>query len=263
MPRSGSELLQVILHQNPDIYASPTSPLIEYQFAARSAFDLAEVKSQPHELMSKAFVSMCSSMAQGYYSAITDRPIVIDKSRGWIHYAEWVKLWSPKLKIICMIRDLREILASMELIYRNNRHLPIGPDDPTNMNALTINGRVKHWLDRPPVGLALQRLYDAISKGQADNIHFVKYEDLCTFPRPTMKAIYDFLEIDYYEHDFLNLVKVPQEVDHIFGPYGSHLVAKILKQNPEQRWPSVLGEPVCEQVIKQHRWYFDLFYPES
>lgn len=46
MPRSGSELLQVILHQNPLIYASSTSPLLEYQFGARNNYNLPEVMSQ-------------------------------------------------------------------------------------------------------------------------------------------------------------------------------------------------------------------------
>jgi hypothetical protein len=50
MPRSGSELLQVILHQNPLIYASSTSPLLEYQFGARVNYNLPEVTSQNAEL---------------------------------------------------------------------------------------------------------------------------------------------------------------------------------------------------------------------
>ena len=47
MPQAGSELIQVLMHQNPDIYASPTSPLLEFLFGARSNMELPEVKSQP------------------------------------------------------------------------------------------------------------------------------------------------------------------------------------------------------------------------
>jgi len=88
MPRSGSELLQVILHQNPSVYASSTSPLLEYQFAARQNFSLPEVQSQPLELMETAFLSMCRSMAEGYYSAITDRPYIIDKNRALLYLTD-------------------------------------------------------------------------------------------------------------------------------------------------------------------------------
>ena len=51
MPRSGSELLQCILHQNDNIYASSTSPVLEYWFGARGNQNLPEVRSQPQELM--------------------------------------------------------------------------------------------------------------------------------------------------------------------------------------------------------------------
>ena len=59
MPRSGSELMQVLLHQNPDIYGSPTSPLLEYQYGMRANIGLTEVLSQPKELMSDAFLNSC------------------------------------------------------------------------------------------------------------------------------------------------------------------------------------------------------------
>ena len=144
MPRSGSELLQVILHQNPQIYASPTSPLLEYQFAARANYDLPEVKAQASELMQTAFLRMCKGMADSYYSAITDRPIVIDKNRGWAHYYEWVEQWNPDPKIICMVRDIRSIISSMEKVYRKNRHRPIGPDNPTQLQNMTVDQRVNY-----------------------------------------------------------------------------------------------------------------------
>jgi membrane-associated HD superfamily phosphohydrolase len=61
MPRSGSELLQCILHQNPRIYASTTSPVLEYIFAIRQNFDLPEVKSQDPALMKEAFLEVCET----------------------------------------------------------------------------------------------------------------------------------------------------------------------------------------------------------
>ena len=63
IPRSGSELIQVLLSQNPKIYGSATSPLLEYQFGARQNYDLPEVKSQDPQLMFDAFINMCEQMA--------------------------------------------------------------------------------------------------------------------------------------------------------------------------------------------------------
>jgi sulfotransferase len=261
MPRSGSELLQVILHQNPLIYASPTSPLLEFQFAARSILDLPEVKSQPQDLMTKAFIAMCGQMAQGYYSAITDRPFVVDKSRGWIHYIEWLQMWQDSPKIVCVIRDLRNIISSMELVYRKNRHLPIGPDNPNTLQALTINGRTRHWLESKPVGLALQRTYDAISKGLRSNILFIRYEDLCSSPDLIMAQLYQYLEVDFFQHDFNNLRKEVVEIEDVFGPYGNHSVGSALRQSSTD-WLSILGKNVGDLIVQEHRWYFDNFYAD-
>ena len=114
LPRSGSELLQALLSQHPLVYASATSPLLEYWFGAYKNFDLPEVKSQNQLLMKKAFCSFCHSGAHGYYRALTDKPFVIDKSRGWLEYAEW--LWDvfPNAKIVSMVRKVEDIVASLE-----------------------------------------------------------------------------------------------------------------------------------------------------
>ena len=52
MPRAGSTLLQNILAQNPDIYATPTSGVLELTYAARSMFtESAEFKAQDTKTM--------------------------------------------------------------------------------------------------------------------------------------------------------------------------------------------------------------------
>jgi hypothetical protein len=70
MPRSGSELLQVLLHQNPSIYGSPTSPLLEYWFGARQNQTLPEVQAQPEDLMERAFLGFCRKGMDGYYDRL-------------------------------------------------------------------------------------------------------------------------------------------------------------------------------------------------
>lgn len=257
MPRSGSELLQVILHQNPQIYGSSTSPLLEYQFAARGNFQLTEVQAQEPTLMANAFLKMCRGMADGYYSAITERPYVIDKNRGWSHYWEWVNSWNPNPKMICMVRDLRSILASLERIYRENRHSPIGPDDPREIRNMTVAERVQYWLNTQPVGLALRRTRDLIERKIADKIMFLRYEDLCNQPVLAMQAVYQYLELPYFEHNFNQIEKKVFENDTLFGPYGSHKVQPALKQQDTQAWRKILGDITgIDELVP---WYFEFF----
>ena len=84
LPRAGSTLLQNIIAQNPDFYATPTSGVLELVFAARGNYtDSPEFKAQDADLMRTGFLSFCRNGMDGYYNAITDKKYVIDKSRGW------------------------------------------------------------------------------------------------------------------------------------------------------------------------------------
>lgn len=258
MPRAGSELLQVLLHQNPSIYASTTSPLLEYQFAARGNYDLPEVRSGDPVLMQKAFINMCAGMAQSYYQVVTDKPIISDKNRGWSHYWEWVDQWNPDPKMICMVRDLRSIIASMEQIYRKNRHRPVGPDNPAQLQNMTVAQRAQHWLNTQPIGLALARTADLFQRDIANKILFVRYEDLCEFPDSTMKRIYNYIDEDYFQHDFKNIIKTVQEDDSVFGPYGSHKTQKELKKATTD-WKEILPKEVGLGIRQGNLWYFEEF----
>lgn len=259
MPRSGSELIQVILHQNPRIYGSTTSPLLEYQFAARGNYNLPEVKSQDPTQQFNAFISMCRGMAEGYYSAITDREIVCDKNRGWAHYYEWVEQWNPDPKIICCVRDMRSIIASMERIYRKNRHRPEGPDNPASLHAMTVTQRAEHWLNTQPVGLALQRTQDTFMRGLGDKILWVRYEDLCNHPEREIRKVYEFIGEPEFEHDFTNLKKEVYEDDSHYGVFGSHKVAKEIRPAMASDWADVIPSEVAAMVYSRARWYQQTF----
>jgi sulfotransferase len=257
MPRSGSELLQVILSQNDKIYASATSPLLEYQYGARTNYNLTEVKSQNPILMKNAFNSMCAGMAQSYYDTITDKPIIIDKNRGWLSHLEWVEQWKTNPKVICMIRDLRSVLASFENVYRNNRGNPDCIDDPARITNMTTDERAKYWANSTPVGLSLSCVKDLFLRQKAESICFVKYEALVQNPRQTMQSIYDYLEMDGFEHDFNNLEKKVEENSSLYGIFGNHDVRKELKSN--SHWMDTYPEWVGNQIYEGNKWYFDSF----
>ena len=88
MPRAGSTLLQNVLAQNPEIYATPTSGVLELVFSARQMYtESLEFKAQDTETMNKGFINFCREGMHGWYDVVTDKPYVVDKSRGWgVHY---------------------------------------------------------------------------------------------------------------------------------------------------------------------------------
>lgn len=226
LPRSGSELLQCLLSQHPEIYGSATSPLLEYWYGAQTNFELAEVKSQPEDLMQSAFTGFCRAGAFGYYGAITDRPIVVDKSRGWLEYGEL--LWNafPRAKIICMTRNIDDILKSLDKIYLANPGHPDTRNLPRNAQA-----RFAMWMESgsKPLGLALDRIKSRQERGPDSRIMYVQYEDLISAPIDVMRVVYQFIEVEPINIDPNNVIKQVVEDDRHYGIFGSHNVRQIIK----------------------------------
>src|SRR5476651_825191 len=162
MPRAGSTLLQNILAQNPSFHVTPTSGLLELIFGARLNYtNSAEFKAQDEAIMKKAFLAFSRAGMDAYCQALTDKPYVVDKSRGWgVHFDLLNMIHGEEPKIICMVRDLRQILASMEKKFRQNpdRNRPI--ESHHNLSGTTTFKRAMIHLQTPPIGLALDRLIE-------------------------------------------------------------------------------------------------------
>ena len=259
LPRAGSTLLQNILAQNPEIYVTPTSGVLELIFAARGNYtNSPEFKAQDSELMKKGFQGFCHEGMKGYYEAITDKKYVIDKSRGWgIHY-DFLHFVNPEPKIICMVRDLRDVFASMEKNYRKNPDKQSDLLDWSKLQGTTVPKRIDMWAQNPPVGMAIERLGEVFRLGINSKMLFIKFEDLCLYPDQQMMKIYDYLKILHHTHDFDNIEQVTKEDDEVYGAFGDHIIRTKLEHVPSKA-KSLLGKDVCDWIYDQYRWYFDQF----
>ena len=259
MPRSGSTLLQNILAQNPDIYATPTSGVLELVYGARANYTSSlEFKAQDSKLMQKGFLEFCNKGIKGFYEGITDKKYVVDKSRGWgIHY-DFLNSFSPNPKIICMVRNLKDVFASMEKNFRKNpeKHNPMV--DWSTMSGTTIPKRVDVWAQGVPVGMALERLQEIFRLGNDKHILFVRFEDLCLYPENTMKEIYDYLDIPHFEHDFDNIEQVTKEDDEVYGDFGDHNIRQKLEVVPSKA-KDILGKEVVNWIYNNYPWYNEAF----
>jgi sulfotransferase len=263
MPRSGSTLMQNILGNNPSFYATPTSGLLDMINASKKVYSVAPAfKAQDSFEMKKAFLTYCRYALQGYFEGITDKPYVIDKSRGWAKSRRFLDSFYPNPKIICMVRDLRDIVASMEKNFR--KHPDIWDKSLENNDKplfLSVSERVTTWMHPKggrPVGTTLVQLREVIHQKQDKYIHFVKLEDLLEKPDEIMKGVYDYLEVPYFQHDFNNIEQVTHEDDKFHGIYGDHKIKpKIepIESNAEE----ILGKNIYNQLLEKNKWYFDYF----
>ena len=259
LPRAGSTMFQNLLHQNPSIYGSATSGLLELWFAARSNYTTSpEFKAQDRELMKKAFLAFCREGMFGYYNAITDRKYVVDKSRGHgIHY-DFINSFYPEPKIICMVRDLRDIFASMEKNYRSNPDKHKDILDWTKMQGTSVPKRIDIWSQNPPVGMAIERLSEIFRMGTDAKMLFIRFEDLCLYPETTMRKVYDYLNLPYFEHDFDNIEQITKEDDEVYGVFGDHKIRKKLEP-VSSRSKQLLGKDVNEWIWNNYLWFFEKF----
>jgi len=250
MPRSGSTLLQNILGQNPEMHVTPTDGFLELIYGARVNYtNNAEFKAQDQEEMQKAWRGFCLEGMKGYAKGLSDKPHTCIKSRGIGANYNWFEAFmGEEPKVICMVRNVKSVLASMEKIHRANPENAQSIENPSEMRGLTTQSRVEQWLQGPPVGLALQRFGQMSLEGVNQKCLYVRYEDLTQKPEQEMKRIYAYLGITEYAHDFNNVEQITIEDDAVYGMTPDlHKVNKVVEfKQPD--YLEILGEGMCKWI---------------
>ena len=82
IPRSGSTVLSSLLNQHPQIHSTATSGLVNLMGSLCRAWESSpEITSQSTD--KEEAYRMLRSLLQSKYEPI-NKPIIIDKSRGWV-----------------------------------------------------------------------------------------------------------------------------------------------------------------------------------
>jgi len=259
MPRSGSTLLQNILGNNPDIYATPTSGLLPVISACKEVYTNSQFfRALDPVQMKSGFTSLCRGAMEGYFSGLTDRKYAVDKNRGWAVNRGFLETLYPDPKILFMVRDLREIAGSMEKIDISNPERFNPSKDGPKYRGITAMERVAGWFQTQPLGVTLQMLFESIRSGHASKFLFIRFEDLCANPEREMKRVYGYLGIPYCPVDYKNIKQVTHEDDRIQGQYAEHDIRPSV-EIPTPRAKELLGDQVCDTIVNRHQWYFSYF----
>jgi sulfotransferase len=253
LPRSGSTLLVNILGQNPRFRVGSTSGIMDVMFGVRNNWDkLIEFKASPYP---EGKLRVLRGILESYYAA-SDHPAVFDKCRGWIssgmlEMAEAVL--GREAKVLVPVRDLREVLSSFEKLHRKNALVQSGQEAQNYFSFQTVAGRCEVWmrLDQP-VGLAVNRIHDALQRGFRDRLHFVHFSRLTHEPEDTLRDIYRFLGEEPYRHDFENVAQLTQEDDAVHGLTGLHSIRRRVEPVAAD-FQLVLG-PVAGKYAGPYAW---------
>ena len=197
LPRSGSTLLSTILSQNPDFYADISSPLS--MITENTVRVFSECENGPN-INEERRINTIQSLFEGYYSQ-QSKSTVFDTSRSWTRNSSLIKQVFPNTKILCCVRNVDEIVNSFEKLWTHNSLYY------KQLNDFTYSQNIFERSDEIYNRSVIPH-YSSLKEGYAKNpeiIHFIEYESLCKFPEKTLKDIYNFINVDYYSHDFNDL----------------------------------------------------------
>lgn len=258
LPRSGSTLLKSILNQNPQVYTEPVSPVLELTYYNNQYFISSEqYLGYPKP---KSAHKVISSVIEDYYFDV-EKPVIIDHCRAWSNNIEMIKTFiTSNPKIICPVRNIAEILTSfIEMIRRNSDQVSFIDQHLIQKGfRITDDNRCDYLMSKD--GIVEQALWaqsQAFIRGDDKKyLHMVEYEDLISNPNETLKKIYDFLEIEFYQHNFDNIENNHREIDDQWYLKDMHHVrCKLEKQSkkPEE----VLSENILNKYKNMEYWKCD------
>lgn len=255
LPRAGSTLLCNILAQNPKFYVSPaTSGCHDVLFNIRNQWDRL-IEHQAEGVNYDQLRRVMVASLDAYHN--TDKTTVIDKGRGWLSLMEMMEfIKGGPVKVIVPVRDVCEILASFEVLWRKSTGMTQWAFEQADyFKAQTVEGRCDIWAGNgQPVGLAYNRVKDALSRGYGKSMLFVEFDDLTRDPASAMRKIYDFLGEDSFEHNFANVEQVTKEDDvNVHRIPGLHSIRPVVSPVPK-RAMEVLGPALVQKYANSEVW---------
>lgn len=238
LPRSGSTLLGALLNQNPRIHTEPASPVMDFIMAINKVADKNEhYAAYPKQ---QSVFATVHHIFQSYYFDVK-KPVIFDKNRGWPGQIKGLEQCVvPKAKILCPVRNIDEVLASLLKIANSNPfNAETGKLNFIDHSLLLLNKPINDesrcdliMSDKGMIGQCMGAIMDAVNRGYRDRLHFVEYDSLMADPQGTMDSIYGFLGEEPYEHDFSDIRTTHRERDkEVFSVPSLHEIAPTLKKS--------------------------------
>ena len=256
LPRSGSTLLMNLLGQHPGHHVTPTNDLIDLIAQVRNRWmHCISFKSQGLENIRPRIGTTIGAMIHGFYiHELTAGKTVFDKSRGWPAYIEMLEeALGRKVHIIVTVRDMRAILSSFEKIHRKSGMTKHSTRGNTFFDVQTVDGRCRQFLHKSAVvGIAVNRIRDALDRGLGDRLTVVPYRSLTHTPLAVLEGLHERLELEPYGgYDPENVEQLTREDDTVHG-MDLHTIRPKIEPSPGRPWDGVLPPRTCQWIAQQY-----------
>lgn len=220
LPRSGSTLLSAILRQNPRFHSSISDILLSH---FRSQIEVANTGYNV-EFDEVRLKRMLHSMFDAYYEDV-DKEVIFNTNRLWTNLLPDLNAVFPYTRVICCVRDINRIIDSFERMHQQNpfKISTVFPKE-VDMNVYTRSSSLMS--DGGIIKLPYDSLKSAFAGQFSNMLMLVEYDILTKNPEGTMKAIYNFIDQPYFNHDFDNVESSYDEYDQSIKLKGLHTTRK-------------------------------------
>ena len=197
MPRSGNTLFASIMNQNPDLVVTPNSITLEIM---KDLFLLKRTdvfQNFPDEQSLNNVMDEVYNLYYKYwnYKIIIDRGPVCTPSNLKVMQ----KHFKQPIRCVVLVRDVLDVLASYIKWFENEPSAFINKYGCKNIDEkltklMNKEGAVAKEL------MSIQYLLH-----HPEMAVFIKYDDLAQNPEQEIRKVYNFLNLPYFPHKFINL----------------------------------------------------------
>lgn len=211
--------------------------------------DLGREQQETEDRIHRSIRGFCESWYQHL-----DQRVIFDKGRGWPLHALALRKLYPESKMIILVRDLREVFASIEKQHRKN---PLLDSTPTNLQKSIYSRADRMFSPEGMIGICLEGIHNLLDSRL--DVHWLKYEDFAANPQEEMNRLYCYLlEETEFQHDFENVVNTSTDPDFLYLNKFPHKgEGRIRPANLS--WPGFMSRDLANLIMSKFTWYNQRF----
>ena len=249
LPRAGNTLLGSLLNQNSKIAVTANSPCADMLGELYMLKHTDIFKNFPDH---KSFDNVAKSLFKNYYKDWSADYIIDRAPWGLPINLKFLKEVQKDIKIIVLIRDVPEILASF--IKWSQRE---STSFVNQYKAKTIEEKCDMLMNKDGVIVKeLVGIKHLLDHHPREMYHIVEYNDLCDNPEQVIKDIYKFLNISLWGHRFVNLdqfeVNGMKYDDNIVGQNLHTIETNSINSNNYNEFKENVNDILPKSIIEKY-----------
>lgn len=249
LSRSGNTLFASIMNQNKDVAVTPNSITVDMMWKLNGLKDTESFKNFPD---TNSFNSVMENVLPNYYKTWKHKNIIDRSPWGLTGNLEMLKKHlKNKIKIIVLVRDVSQVLASLIKISNDNPYFFL------NKVSNNVDEKCNFLVNKGQLSIQLKSIRNLLKDNNRKYAHFVEYDDLVNNYKDTIDEVYDFLDIPKFKHRFTNMNQLKingvSYDDSVFGG-DLHTIRTDSVSKNKYKINDILPNKIIEQYNNYNIW---------